>query len=87
MKIETLDYIAPESNRNENISQAIIAVVGIIALWCLTHKMLIGSLIGLVGQPFWLWSTYKKRQWGMLFLSAVYVFIYGEGTVRWLRSL
>lgn len=86
MKIETLECVASKNNRAENVSQTIIAIVGIIALWCLTHKMLIGSVIGLVGQPFWLWSTYKKKQWGMLFLSAVYVFIYGEGSIRWFRT-
>ena len=41
-----------------------------------------GALVGLVGQPFWLWDTAKKRQWGIFALSLWYAEVYARGVWR-----
>lgn len=30
------------------------------------------ALIGLIGQPFWLYETHRKKQWGIFLLSVFY---------------
>lgn len=56
--------------------QGVILLSGALAIW-LTQ---LGSrrasraacLIGLVGQPFWLYATWSAEQWGMFALSVFY---------------
>jgi hypothetical protein len=38
------------------------------------HKW--GFVVGLVSQPFWILATWRARQWGMLALSIVYIFVW-----------
>lgn len=58
------------------LDQAVIAISGGVAIlftqvkseWC--NK--VAPVIGIVGQPFWLYATWENDQWGMLALSVFY---------------
>lgn len=56
--------------------QAVILLSGAFAIWLTQLGSLKASraacLIGLVGQPFWLYATYSAGQWGMFLLSVFY---------------
>lgn len=43
-------------------------------------------VVGLLGQPFWLYSTGSTGQWGMFALCCAYTAIYAKGSIRTLRS-
>lgn len=64
--------------------QAIILLTGALAIWLVNDPDIrirrLGAVIGLCGQPFWLWSTWQVGQWGMFALSLFY-------TVAWVRGL
>lgn len=38
-----------------------------------------GYVVGLVGQPFWLYVTFAAGQWGMFALSAFYAAVWVDG--------
>jgi hypothetical protein len=40
---------------------------------------LLGNLLGLASQPFWIWGTWQRGQWGWLLLSLAYVLAWGRG--------
>jgi hypothetical protein len=42
-------------------------------------RALAGNLLGLAGQPFWIWGTWQEGKWGWLVLSLVYVFVWARG--------
>ncbi|MDC0003769.1 hypothetical protein OAE19_05150 [Porticoccaceae bacterium] len=50
------------------MTQAIILITGALAIWLTQQSnqawQKYACLIGLAGQPFWLWSTYQSDQWG-----------------------
>lgn len=41
-----------------------------------------GVLVGLIGQPAWIWTTARERQWGMFALSIWYAGVFARGVVR-----
>lgn len=44
------------------------------------------SILGLAGQPFWIYSTFISSQWGMLALSVVYLYAWTKGFWRdWIK--
>lgn len=60
-----------------------ILITGAIAVWivtCKTEWRLWGCIIGLMGQPFWLWATWESQQWGMFVLSVWYTYSWLHGT-------
>lgn len=38
-----------------------------------------GCALGLLGQPFWLVSSWRNRQWGIFVLSLWYLWSWGSG--------
>jgi hypothetical protein len=42
-----------------------------------------GYLVGLIGQPFWLYSTYHSEQWGIFLLSMFYIYSWGTGVYNY----
>lgn len=65
------------------ITQTMITTTGIIAIWLVndhraTHRRY-ACIIGLVGQPFWLYSAYTAGHWGVFILSMVYTVAWGRG--------
>jgi len=43
-------------------------------------------VVGLLGQPFWLYSTGSAAQWGMFALCCAYTAIYAKASIRLMRS-
>ena len=41
-----------------------------------------GFVIGLIGQPFWIYATYKTQQWGMLGVSIWWGYWQFQGIVK-----
>ncbi len=58
--------------------------VGLTALWGFWRAAArgLGHPGGLCGQPFWVVSTWRARQWGMLALSLAYALVWGGGVWR-----
>jgi nicotinamide riboside transporter PnuC len=65
------------------ILQLIIAVLGIITIYLLAEKKRAGFMIGLISEPFWLWSSWNNKQWGIVFLCFVYAYLYWKGWKKW----
>lgn len=67
----------------ETIAQTVISFTSLAAVWMITREEAWakwGYLIGIAGQPFWLYSTFEHGQYGMLFASALYTWF-------WLHSI
>jgi len=59
-----------------------IAVFGCSAIYLVGRKdkyKKYGYIFGLLSQPFWLYSSFLNRQWGIFFLSIWYTFSWGNG--------
>ena len=75
------------------IEQIAIAVTGLVAIW-LTQQRREGwkryaCLFGIVGQPFWFYSSYQAEQWGIFVLAVFYTYAWMVGIknnwmVKWL---
>lgn len=42
-----------------------------------------GPILGLIGQPFWLYSTWTAGQWGMFINAILYTMAWGYGFWRY----
>lgn len=66
------------------IDQIAIALFGACAAWLSQARSLNARrwacVLGLLGQPFWLYAFWYTRQWGLLVIAAVYL-------AAWLRGL
>jgi hypothetical protein len=38
-----------------------------------------GFVIGIIGQPFWIYTTYSAKQWGILAVSIWFLYCYIQG--------
>ena len=69
--------------------QLALAVFGLTAMWLATcnksqtaHRW--APLVGLCGQPFWIWFAIGVQAWGLLILSLAYTAVYARGAwVQW----
>lgn len=53
--------------------QTIILITSMASVWLIgCNSLLEAALIGLIGQPFWLYETHRKKQWGIFLLSVFY---------------
>ena len=67
----------------DSLIQVAIAITGVLAIW-LTNDSNIerrkyASIFRLLGQPFWVYTTYVTAQWGIFILSIVYTFAWLRG--------
>jgi nicotinamide riboside transporter PnuC len=67
----------------ETISQIAIAILGVTAITLIAKKNRWGFVIGLISQPFWLYSSYENKQWGIFLLSVIYIFSWAFGIYEW----
>jgi hypothetical protein len=66
----------------EIISQIIICVFAPIAIWLISRLeewKKWGFLIGFIIQPFWFYSFYVNKQWGMFFVTFFYTYSWLQG--------
>ena len=71
-----------QTQRRQAVAQWLIALFGLPALLLVMEGGAWagwGALLGLASQPFWVWATWRQRQWGMLVLSLAYCLIWGRG--------
>lgn len=46
-----------------------------------------GPVLGLMGEPFWFYTTYTHHQWGIFASAFVYTFAWGRGFYNsWIRK-
>jgi hypothetical protein len=70
------------------MNQLAIAVFGLSALWLAMGNWPPGRkwapVIGLCGQPFWMYFAWQADGWGILALTAAYTAVYARGAwVQW----
>jgi nicotinamide riboside transporter PnuC len=72
------------------IVQISIFVLGATAIWFVSRRerwSRWGYIIGLISQPFWLYTTIKNQQWGMVALSVWYTYSWFQGIWNfWIRE-
>jgi len=74
---------------SSDIIQLMILICSAVSIWLVArtdklHRW--GFVVGLFGQPFWLWETYHSEQYGMFLLSGWYVYVWGKGIyVRFIK--
>jgi hypothetical protein len=65
------------------MEQLIIAVTGSTAIWLSQqHRENLkkyASILGLIGQPFWFYATFKAEQWGIFGLCFFYTYSWSIG--------
>lgn len=71
--------------------QLALAFFGLAALWMATGESVIARrwapIVGLAGQPFWIWFAIRVSAWGLLALSVGYTAVYARGAfIQWRRS-
>lgn len=74
-----------------SIDQIMIALTGVIAIWLSQDKShdfrKYACLFGLVGQPFWFYSSFQAEQWGIFILCFGYTYAWWKGfKVNWLEK-
>lgn len=70
------------------MTQVALAFFGLTALWLAMGQSECGRrwapLVGLCGQPFWMWFAVGAQAWGLLVLSLAYTAVYVRGAwVQW----
>ena len=71
-----------------DLAQWALFILGGAAIWLVSEggsarRQRWGWLMGLLGQPLWLWLTWQSGQWGMFALSLWYALAWGKGVRRW----
>lgn len=70
------------------IVQLALAFFSLSALWMAMGKdaqsQRLAPLVGLAGQPFWVWYAFTAGAWGLLAISLAYSAVYARGAwVQW----
>lgn len=63
------------------IVQVIITVCSCGSIFLLSGKKYVkwGFVVGLLGQPFWVWTSWDNAQWGIFLVSLWFTFSHGRG--------
>lgn len=64
------------------MTQAIILITACLAIWMITGNKpwsKYGHIVGLVGQPFWVYESWQQGQWGIFIVSLVFAISYAKG--------
>jgi hypothetical protein len=68
------------------MDQIIIALTGIFAILLMQDKRESvrkwAPVVGLLGQPFWLWATWHASMDGMFFVSVLYTLVWLKGLLN-----
>jgi hypothetical protein len=77
-------------NTLEIISQIVIFVTGPLAIWLSQtrdpEKQRWSSILGVFGQPFWLYAAFAACQWGIFVADIIYTYMWWTGVRNyWLR--
>ena len=64
------------------ICQILIVVLGMTSIWFLAQKKpwaRWGYVLGLLAEPFWLYTAWVNKQWGVVFLVFWYTYAFSLG--------
>lgn len=71
------------------ICQIWIAVFGAASIWFVARKekwKRWGYILGMIGEPAWVYTTIKHEQWGMFLLTLWYTYAWGQGVYNyWIK--
>jgi len=75
----------------EILIQIIIFVTESVAMWLSQQPKVewqkYAPIIGLIGEPFWIYDSYTNQSWGVLGLSLIYTYIWYVGLkTHWLTK-
>ncbi|QKZ05829.1 hypothetical protein [Pseudomonas eucalypticola] len=67
-----------------------IALLGLAAIWLSQSRResrrRYACVFGMIGQPFWFWSSIQAEQWGIFILSCFYTIAWAKGIKNyWLK--
>ena len=68
------------------IVQIAIMVFGASAIWLVSRKETWkrwGYILGLLGQPFWIYESYTNEQWGILAMTLFYAYSWTQGILNY----
>lgn len=72
------------------IAQIAIIIFGCSAIWFVGRKeqwKKWGYILGLCGQPFWLYTSFTEKQWGIFILSIFYTYSWAQGIYNyWIKK-
>ena len=70
----------------DSICQASIIVTGAIQAWLFTRAdtelSTLGCIVGLVGAPFWFYTSFKNKQYGIFVVAIWYIFCFVDGLLK-----
>ena len=68
------------------MEQVAIAVTGVLAIWMSQspseRARFAAPFFGLLGQPFWMYTTFVAEQWGIFILTFFYTLAWARGAWR-----
>lgn len=67
----------------DTIAQAGVFVSGVTAILLVARKNKWGFVVGLISQPFWFYTTYYHKQWGIFALNFAYLGTWLYGYYEW----
>lgn len=74
----------------ETISQVMIFLLGASGIWLVARKedwKRWGYIVGMLAQPFWLYTSIVNEQWGVVALTAFYAYSWGMGIYNyWIKT-
>lgn len=73
-----------------DIAQIGIMIFGASAIWFVGRKEVWkrwGYVLGLSGQPFWIYSSIVNEQWGILIMTGFYTYSWSQGIYNyWIKK-
>jgi nicotinamide riboside transporter PnuC len=67
-----------------------IIIFGCSAIWLVSRKeewKRWGYILGLLGQPFWFYSAWENKQYGIMILTAFYTYSWSQGIYNyWIKK-
>ncbi|PJE65062.1 hypothetical protein COU91_03705 [Candidatus Saccharibacteria bacterium CG10_big_fil_rev_8_21_14_0_10_47_8] len=67
----------------DTVAQIGITLLGVTSIFLVAKKIRWGFVIGLLSQPFWFFTTFHHKQWGIFFLNFVYTGTWILGVYEW----
>lgn len=67
------------------LCQICIFVFGFTSVLLLAFNLKIGFIIGLLAQPFFIYTSWKNKQWGLFYLTFAYIISWSLGIYNWLK--
>ena len=74
-----------------DVIQVVITITGAIAIWAVNNPnpriSRYGCIFGLIGEPFWLYTSWTTGAWGIFILACIYTGCWAMGCYHnWIAS-